>query len=205
MNATTIEKVAQALYEAALNRPPRNPWATSWDAAEPGLKDEYRDYARAGIRAHFEAHETPYADEEHQGGNLLELFLKTHAEGFRLRTELEEARTELARRQRQGQAAFNVLALMRPDLAEQINGDVQLDPFNDDAKLPAFFAWLIEQARDDSLLAVVMKRMNEDSGVRHSLDDALVVVDEEALRELIGDNPPSHPQNTPGPGTIGYF
>lgn len=45
---------------------------------------------------------------------------------------------------RAGQAAFNVLATHRPDLSEQVRGDTNLDPFYQDDRLPAFYAWLAE-------------------------------------------------------------
>lgn len=44
---------------------------------------------------------------------------------------------------RAGQAAFNVLYEMRPDLSGQIRA-AALDPFHDDSKLPAFYAWVKE-------------------------------------------------------------
>lgn len=44
---------------------------------------------------------------------------------------------------RAGQAAFNTLYTLRPDLADQIRGDhVELDPFYRDENLPAFYTWL---------------------------------------------------------------
>ncbi len=249
MSTTTdeeaVEQVAEAIYTTALERPPRNPWAQPWGGADRELKDLYRDYARAAIQAHYAAYQTPYEDEGHQGGNLLELFLKIHAENFKLRAQaqraqelstglpetleeaqaeivalrtiqadysrtradLEEAHSELGRRQRQGQTAMNVLALLRPDMANEIQG-TDLDPFDKDENLAGFFAWLIERTRDNLLLGKLEKRVAEDDGVRHKLDDVLAEMHddeaEEALRELLGDNPPGRPYNTPGPGTIEY-
>lgn len=46
---------------------------------------------------------------------------------------------------RQGQAAFNALYKIRPDLADSIRGHFQLDPFHRDERLPAFFDWLSKQ------------------------------------------------------------
>lgn len=42
---------------------------------------------------------------------------------------------------RRGQAAFNKLHDMRPNLAYTING-TEYDPFYDDEKIPAFVAWV---------------------------------------------------------------
>lgn len=42
---------------------------------------------------------------------------------------------------RNGQRAFNVLHAMRPDLSEQIRA-TDLDPFHDDDRLEAFYAWV---------------------------------------------------------------
>lgn len=50
---------------------------------------------------------------------------------------------------RYGQAAFNALHDMRPDLAEQVRGSA-LDPFHVDAgDLGAFFEWVWENWWDD--------------------------------------------------------
>jgi hypothetical protein len=45
---------------------------------------------------------------------------------------------------RAGQAAFNFLHDLNPELAEQIRG-TQLDPFHLDDRLPEFYAWLERQ------------------------------------------------------------
>lgn len=50
---------------------------------------------------------------------------------------------------RAGQAAFNVLGLVRPDLAERVRG-TELDPFYRDDRLDAFFVWLEEVVGGDS-------------------------------------------------------
>lgn len=42
---------------------------------------------------------------------------------------------------RRGQAYFNVLHDVRPDLAEKVR-NTPMDPFHDDARLPQFFAWV---------------------------------------------------------------
>lgn len=42
---------------------------------------------------------------------------------------------------RKGQAAFNGLLQVRPDLAELVRGGI-LDPFHDDNRLPDFEVWL---------------------------------------------------------------
>lgn len=47
--------------------------------------------------------------------------------------------------QRFGQACFNVLATVRPDLSEALRGDATLDPFYVDYKLPEFFAYVEER------------------------------------------------------------
>jgi hypothetical protein len=61
---------------------------------------------------------------------------------FRRFVELECGRH---RNWREGQTAFNLLYILRPDLSEQIRGDVQLDPFYVDGKLPAFWAWVEQE------------------------------------------------------------
>lgn len=214
-----VEKVAEALYISALRMPPTNPWAKSWGQSDDSLKERYRIYARDAIQAHFEAYETPYMDEDHQGGNLLELFLKVHAENVKLRGRSLQSRdriirglmAELGRRQRQGQAAMNVLALTRPDLAGEIDG-TDKDCWEDDSKLPALMAWLIEKSANEILANKLQERIAKDNGVRHPLDDVLAEEnpdvhdedDEEVLRDLMGDNPESHVFRPPGPGTMGY-
>lgn len=46
---------------------------------------------------------------------------------------------------RAGQAYFNVLYSLRPDLSEQVRGSAELDPFHVDARLPAFLAFVMEE------------------------------------------------------------
>ena len=48
---------------------------------------------------------------------------------------------------RRGQAYFNVLHDVRPDLAKQIQSTA-LDPFYNDARLPQFCAWLSQHWND---------------------------------------------------------
>lgn len=100
------------------------------------------------------------------------------ADYSRTRADLEDARAELGRRQRQGQTAMNVLALLRPDMANEIQG-TDLDPFDKDENLAGFFAWLIEQTKDSILMGKLEKRVAEDNGVRHPLDEVLAEVHEE--------------------------
>lgn len=45
--------------------------------------------------------------------------------------------------QRQGQWAFNMLDMWRPDLSTQIRGKL-IDPFHNDDRLPAFWAFVEE-------------------------------------------------------------
>lgn len=45
---------------------------------------------------------------------------------------------------RNGQAAFNVLYSMHPELAQEIRG-TDLDPFYDDSRLYAFYTWVYER------------------------------------------------------------
>lgn len=42
---------------------------------------------------------------------------------------------------RRGQAYFNVLHDVRPDLARQVRGTIK-DPFYDDRRVPKFLAWV---------------------------------------------------------------
>lgn len=49
---------------------------------------------------------------------------------------------------RAGQAAFNTLYMVRPDMADQIRGGA-LDPFYVDDRLPAFWDWIQSQTGDD--------------------------------------------------------
>lgn len=44
--------------------------------------------------------------------------------------------------ERPGQAAFNALSSTRKQLADDLPGE--LDPFHDDARLPAFYSWVYE-------------------------------------------------------------
>jgi hypothetical protein len=43
---------------------------------------------------------------------------------------------------RMGQAYFNVLYAIEPELADKIRGDFLLDPFHRDERIPAFLSWL---------------------------------------------------------------
>ena len=45
---------------------------------------------------------------------------------------------------RSGQCYFNVLQDLRPDLAKQIRGNAQLDPFYYDDNTDAFIDWLCQ-------------------------------------------------------------
>ena len=44
--------------------------------------------------------------------------------------------------QRSGQWAFNLLCYVRADLADRVNGSLNLDPFHNDEKLPAFWKFV---------------------------------------------------------------
>ena len=44
---------------------------------------------------------------------------------------------------RSGQAHFNALCKLRPDLSEEVRGDLALDPFISDANIPAFLDWVM--------------------------------------------------------------
>ena len=46
--------------------------------------------------------------------------------------------------ERLGQAYFNTLAEVRPDLAEKIRGKIDLDPYYQDTQLTAFLSYLSE-------------------------------------------------------------
>ena len=49
---------------------------------------------------------------------------------------------------RKGQIAYNVLSVVRPDLAHKIN-NTDLDPFHDDDRLDNFWRWLATQEPND--------------------------------------------------------
>ena len=49
-----------------------------------------------------------------------------------------------SRQQRRGQWYMNQLYGVRPDLARQLRGDMEHDPFYDDKKIPCFVKWLYE-------------------------------------------------------------
>lgn len=53
------------------------------------------------------------------------------------------ARLDSHRNERAGQAAFNALYEVRPELANEVRG-TSLDPFHRTESLSAFFAWLQE-------------------------------------------------------------
>lgn len=58
----------------------------------------------------------------------------------------EAAATALLHKEwRWGQTLYNCLRLVNPDLTAHVLTDAQLDPFYNDANVPAFLAWL-EQA-----------------------------------------------------------
>lgn len=44
--------------------------------------------------------------------------------------------------QREGQAAFNALFAVHPEIAERVRSDFRVDPFDDDDRLPAFMAFV---------------------------------------------------------------
>lgn len=79
-----VEAVAKALHDYEHGGAQWHTWKD--------INDFGRNYwtlrADVAIRAHYAAHHTPYAVEEHQGGNLLDLYLKTFAELFRLKNEV---------------------------------------------------------------------------------------------------------------------
>lgn len=79
---------------------------------------------------------------------------------------LGEAQAELGRRQRQGQAAVNVLNIVRPDLFAAVTATGN-DPFHDDTRLPQFFTWLA----DVVLAEQAQARMDNDNDIRHELSD----------------------------------
>lgn len=63
-------------------------------------------------------------------------------------SEVSTAVTNRPSNWRAGQAAFNALYALRPDLANQIQRDhVNLDPFYRDENLPAFYEWLKQVAQ----------------------------------------------------------
>ena len=43
---------------------------------------------------------------------------------------------------RLGQALFNALYDLKPDLANEIRGNSDIDPFYKDGNIPAFYEWL---------------------------------------------------------------
>lgn len=49
---------------------------------------------------------------------------------------------------REGQAAFNVLAAMHPQLADSVRS-TGLDPFYDDSRLAEFYAWVCEKLENN--------------------------------------------------------
>jgi hypothetical protein len=63
---------------------------------------------------------------------------------------------------RLGQAAFNILIDVRPDLAERVRGKVTLDPFYKDANLPAFLEWVASHWADDVPLWVQLLPSDDD-------------------------------------------
>lgn len=204
-----VERVAKTLYDVSLSQY-GNPWAVSWKLAQDDLQEEYRERARAAIQAHKEAYQTPYVDERHQGGNLLEFFILVSGRLHRAEEELAEARdiarindyatlqgqytraaadlveerqkntnlnAELFQRQRQGQAAMNVLGIVRSDLYSSAAGS-EIDPYHQDSRLDKFFDWL-------RTVITLEERVARDRGIRHDL----AAVAEEFGVELKDDGP----------------
>lgn len=56
--------------------------------------------------------------------------------------------------ERKGQAAFNTLNEVRPDLAKRVRSS-RIDPFYDDARLSSFLAWLRNTTVLDAILAEI--------------------------------------------------
>ncbi len=47
--------------------------------------------------------------------------------------------------QRAGQAAFNTLAAVHPEIADKVTADFRVDPFYDDDRLPRFMEFVRDQ------------------------------------------------------------
>lgn len=163
-----VERVAEAVCRADTGH--------RMTECDDVLQGRFQRLADAAIEAHLAAHYTSYVDEEHQGGNLLELFIQVagalsrrdtelqktreelnfvgeefarlQADHTRAATSLAEAREELGRRLRQGQTAMIMLALLRPDL-EVLVQHTDVDAFNDDARLPALMDWVRDRMTEE--------------------------------------------------------
>lgn len=70
-NAAAVDAVAVALHEIGMER------GTCGTDAEHGW-ESHRDDAELAICAHYGAYQVAWLDAEHQGGNLLEMFLHTY-------------------------------------------------------------------------------------------------------------------------------
>lgn len=79
------------------------------------------------------------------------------------RARVTDLVAEVNQRQRRGQAAMNVLAIVRPDLCSVVSG-TETDPFHLDERLDKFFDWL-------RTLITLEERVARDRGVRHGLAD----------------------------------
>lgn len=55
---------------------------------------------------------------------------------------LEQVTASINSAERAGQTAFNKLAVIRPDLASQVRGRLNLDPFHNDDNLSAFYEFV---------------------------------------------------------------
>lgn len=64
-------------------------------------------------------------------GDSVDVFLALYAEALHPPKE-----------QRSGQWALNLLCYVRADLADRVNGSLDLDPFYNDQKLPAFWKFV---------------------------------------------------------------
>lgn len=53
------------------------------------------------------------------------------------------------REQRQGQYAFNLLVMVRPDLSEKVRGSMNNDPFYNDRKLPNFIQFVSDNWEEE--------------------------------------------------------
>jgi len=60
----------------------------------------------------------------------------------------EMAEHEPRRTQREGQFWYNFLHLHRPDLADQVRGNLDIDPFYEDSNLRAFFTYVYQHWYD---------------------------------------------------------
>jgi len=51
---------------------------------------------------------------------------------------------------REGQAVFNALHSLHPELADEIR-TTELDPFYQDARLPELYAWIAEELAEEAV------------------------------------------------------